>query len=64
MEEQPKSVIVVGGGYIGVELAGIFNALGSKTSLAVREQSALRTFDSVYLFIFIFSFIIKLILPW
>ena len=28
LEEQPKRVMVVGTGYIGIELAGIFNTLG------------------------------------
>ncbi len=28
LEEQPKKVMVVGTGYIGVELGGIFNTLG------------------------------------
>lgn len=28
LEHQPKRVAVVGTGYIGVELAGIFHALG------------------------------------
>jgi glutathione reductase (NADPH) len=36
---------VVGAGYIAVELAGVFNGLGSHTSLFVRGDKALRTFD-------------------
>ncbi|MGJ8692664.1 MAG: glutathione-disulfide reductase [Thalassotalea sp.] len=45
LTEQPKSVIVVGAGYIAVELAGVFNALGTKTELVVRKDTPLRGFD-------------------
>jgi len=44
---QPKKVAVVGAGYIAVELAGIFNALGSETHLFVRHDKALRKFDAM-----------------
>lgn len=47
LETQPKKVLVVGSGYIGVELAGVFNALGSETHLAIRHSHVLRSFDSV-----------------
>ena len=33
LEQQPRSALVVGGGYIAVEFAGIFNGLGIQTSL-------------------------------
>ncbi|EAU88178.1 glutathione-disulfide reductase [Coprinopsis cinerea okayama7 len=45
LESQPKRVAVIGAGYIAVELAGIFNALGSETHLVIRGQTVLRTFD-------------------
>jgi glutathione reductase (NADPH) len=45
LEDQPKRVAVVGAGYIAVELAGIFNALGSETHLIIRGETVLRTFD-------------------
>jgi len=45
LEQQPKSVLVVGGGYIAVEFAGIFNGLGSATSLIYRGPQVLRGFD-------------------
>ncbi|KAJ7574526.1 glutathione reductase [Mycena floridula] len=45
LEEQPKRVAVVGAGYIAVELAGVFNALGSETHLIIRGENVLRTFD-------------------
>ena len=45
LEEQPKRVAVIGAGYIAVELAGIFNALGTETHLLIRGETVLRTFD-------------------
>jgi len=41
----PKKVALVGAGYIAVELAGIFNALGSETHLFIRQDHFLRSFD-------------------
>ncbi|KAK2460641.1 hypothetical protein APHAL10511_007111 [Amanita phalloides] len=45
LTEQPRRVAVVGAGYIAVELAGIFNALGTETHLIIRGETVLRTFD-------------------
>ncbi len=42
---QPKKVALVGAGYIAVEFAGMFNALGSETHLFIRQDKFLRTFD-------------------
>ncbi len=42
----PGSVIVVGGGYIAVEFASIFNGLGVKTTLLYRGRRVLRGFDA------------------
>jgi glutathione reductase (NADPH) len=42
---QPKRVVVVGAGYIAVELAGVLHSLGSETHLVVRKHSPLRSFD-------------------
>jgi len=41
----PEKVIVVGGGYIGVEFAGIFHGLGAKTAQLYRGELFLRGFD-------------------
>jgi glutathione reductase (NADPH) len=41
----PKRVIVVGGGYIGVEFAGIFHGLGAQTTELYRRELFLRGFD-------------------
>jgi len=41
----PKSVVIVGGGYIAVEFAGIFNGLGSKVTHVHRGDKILRGFD-------------------
>ena len=45
LQELPPVVVVVGAGYIAVELAGVLNALGSQTHLVVRKHKALREFD-------------------
>lgn len=47
LKEQPKRVAVVGAGYIAVELAGVFNTLGSETHLLIRHDTFLRTFDPI-----------------
>jgi glutathione reductase (NADPH) len=45
LESQPKKVVIVGAGYIAIEFAGMFNALGTETHLFYRHDSFLRTFD-------------------
>merc|ERR1712127_735195 len=45
MEVLPKTVAVVGAGYIAVELAGVLRGLGCETHLVVRKKKALRSFD-------------------
>lgn len=45
LPELPKSIIVIGGGYIAVEFAGIFNGLGSEVDLVFRGDKPLRGFD-------------------
>ncbi|KAF5964799.1 glutathione reductase, partial [Fusarium coicis] len=42
---QPKKVAIVGAGYIAVEFAGMFNALGTETHLFIRHDTFLRNFD-------------------
>lgn len=41
----PKSVAIVGAGYIAVELSGVFNSLGVQTHLFVRKDSPMRQQD-------------------
>lgn len=45
LDELPESILVVGGGYIAVEFAGIFAGLGVKTTLLYRGPNILRGFD-------------------
>lgn len=45
LEQMPKRVVVVGGGYIAVEFASIFNGLGADVSLMYRGELFLRGFD-------------------
>lgn len=47
LTEQPEKVIVVGAGYIAVELAGVMHALGSESHLLVRKEKPLRGFDDM-----------------
>jgi glutathione reductase (NADPH) len=46
LTELPPRVAIVGSGYIGVEIAGVMNALGSKTHLIVRSKRVLKNFDA------------------
>lgn len=45
LSARPQRVVIVGGGYIGVEFAGIFAGLGSKVDLVYRQPLPLRGFD-------------------
>ncbi|HTH17107.1 MAG TPA: glutathione-disulfide reductase [Magnetospirillum sp.] len=42
----PSRMVVVGAGYIAVEFAGIFNALGVKVTQVLRGETVLRGFDA------------------
>ena len=46
IEALPRDIMVVGGGYIAVEFAGIFNGLGVNTTLVYRGEEILRGFDN------------------
>lgn len=45
LEKLPERITIVGGGYIAVEFAGIFNGLGVETTLVYRGPLFLRGFD-------------------
>ena len=47
LEERPQRVLIAGSGYIAVELAGVFSALGSDVQLVVRKDRVLRSFDEM-----------------
>jgi glutathione reductase (NADPH) len=47
LARQPRRVAVVGAGYVAVELAGVFRALGSEVVLLVRRASVLMSFDEL-----------------
>ncbi|XP_033369582.1 glutathione reductase, mitochondrial isoform X2 [Parus major] len=47
LEELPRRSVIVGAGYIAVEIAGILSTLGSESSLLIRHDQVLRTFDSL-----------------
>jgi glutathione reductase (NADPH) len=47
LEERPERIAIVGSGYIAVELAGIFAALGTRVTLVVRGARVLKQFDAM-----------------
>jgi glutathione reductase (NADPH) len=46
LEALPRSIAIVGGGYIALEFAGIFAGLGSEVTLVHRGEHVLRGFDT------------------
>ncbi len=46
LPELPKKMVIVGGGYIAVEFAGIMNGLGVEVTLMYRGEKILRGFDT------------------
>ena len=38
LEKLPKKSVVIGAGYIAIEMAGILNALGSDVTLCIRHE--------------------------
>ena len=46
LETQPRAVLIVGGGYVAVELAGVFASLGTPVSLLLRGETLLARFDA------------------
>jgi glutathione reductase (NADPH) len=47
LREQPKRVAVIGGGYIGVELSGVLQALGSNVTLIAKGERIMERFDTM-----------------
>ena len=45
LDKFPKRLMVMGGGYIAVEFAGVFNALGGEVTLVNRSDTILRTYE-------------------
>lgn len=45
LERMPRRLVIVGGGYIAVEFAGIFHGLGAEVTLVYRGPHLLRGFD-------------------
>ncbi|MED7818473.1 MULTISPECIES: glutathione-disulfide reductase [unclassified Francisella] len=46
LEDTPKKAVIVGGGYIGVEIAGVLNAHGTDTTIMCRREKPLMEFDN------------------
>ena len=45
LKQKPKSLLIVGAGYIGLEFASIFNALGVDVAVMFRKDAILSGFD-------------------
>ena len=45
LEKLPRRVVIQGAGYIALEFAGIFNALGCHVTVSNRSDAILRTYD-------------------
>jgi glutathione reductase (NADPH) len=45
LPDLPRRILIIGGGYIAVEFAGIFHGLGASVTLAYRGEQLLRGFD-------------------
>jgi len=47
LDDLPTKAVIVGAGYIAVELAGVLQALGTDTSLVLRKEKAMRYLDDM-----------------
>ncbi|GAB2226391.1 hypothetical protein Droror1_Dr00022195 [Drosera rotundifolia] len=45
LPEKPEKIAIIGGGYIALEFAGIFNGLSSDVHVFIRQKKVLRGFD-------------------
>jgi len=46
LQTQPRTALVVGGGYVAVELAGVLNCLGTDVTILLRGETMLASFDT------------------
>jgi pyruvate/2-oxoglutarate dehydrogenase complex dihydrolipoamide dehydrogenase (E3) component len=44
-ESPPERLVIIGGGYVGLEFAGIYSAFGTEVTIVLRGASALAKFD-------------------
>ena len=45
LKQMPKRILIVGGGYISMEFAGIFHGLGAEVTVVCRSAMVLNGFD-------------------
>lgn len=45
LKQQPKKMVIVGGGYIACEIAGVMAALGTEVHIIIRAQHLIRELD-------------------
>src|SRR3546814_18812413 len=46
LESMPRSIVIIGGGYIAIEFAGILNSLGNEVTLLNGTHRNLTTYDA------------------
>ncbi|GGG58633.1 dihydrolipoyl dehydrogenase [Epilithonimonas arachidiradicis] len=46
LQEKPESIVIIGGGVIGVEMASIFNRIGTKVTILEYADNLIATMDS------------------
>jgi glutathione reductase (NADPH) len=46
LPQLPRRIVIIGGGYVAVEFASIFNGLGVETTLVYRNERLLKSFDA------------------
>jgi glutathione reductase (NADPH) len=46
LHRQPKKIVIIGSGYIAVELASFLNSIGTDTTIIARKNNILTSFDS------------------
>jgi len=47
LDSMPRSIAIIGSGYVAAELGGVFAALGARVTLAIRYDRVLRSFDEM-----------------
>ena len=47
LDARPQRIAIVGSGYIAVEIAGVFAALGSEVTMVLRRDRLLRSFEAM-----------------
>jgi glutathione reductase (NADPH) len=46
LQQQPKKIVIIGSGYIAVEIASFLNSIGTDTTIIARKNNILTSFDN------------------